>query len=120
MTNQDLTTVPEQRKLERIICPICKSPSVAFVTEYHKAIGWRVFLFIVNFIFTIILIAAIADVVNVEDLENPLKEFFHNISPILTIYVILFLVSKFNISLQESQTHVQAICRDCGNLWLLN
>lgn len=108
----------EEYKPARIVCPKCNSVSIAFVTEYHKAIGWRVILFIVNALFVAIIISMLEHAFS--EYENIWKGFFKDFYPAFLIYAFIFFICKISISTIESHTHVQAICRDCGYLWLLN
>ena len=87
-----------------ITCPRCHSRELAFVTEYHKAIGTRIVFF---FLLAITLFC-----------------FFSSLQEGgLVVAIVLGLVAfvvYICVLLEESKTHVQGICKNCGHLWLLN
>lgn len=95
-----------------IICPKCGSKEIAFVTEYHKCLGARISLAITATLFPLLCIFAIVLLG------------FYEARGIIALLGFLFgtgiITSIICIIVIESRTHVQAICRNCGNLWLLN
>lgn len=108
----DNKVVSENPNYKPIVCPRCGSRSIAFVTEYHKAIVSKVFLFILVFIMVFnygsILIRGIT-------FQN--ADFSLVIEILLGIFTLCLAIHIFIV---ESKTHVQGICRNCGNLWLLD
>ena len=91
-----------------ITCPRCHSRELAFVTEYHKAIGMRITFFLFLAIALFVFFATFQD----KNAEGAI---------VLTIIFGLFaFITYICVLLEESKTHVQGICKDCGNLWLLN
>ena len=98
---------PPRENFTPIFCSRCGSLNLAFVTEYHKAIGLK----IVCLLLSIAMIGGIVASVIYKD------------SSILIIPVLLalvWLVCQIAVYDAESKTHVQCICRDCGNVWLHN
>ena len=91
-----------------ITCPHCRSKELAFVTEYHKAIGTRIaFIFIMG-IALFCLFSTFGD-----------NKIFGGIIYAVIFGLIAFIV-YICVLLEESKTHVQGICKNCGHLWLLN
>lgn len=96
-----------------ITCPRCGKREIAFVTEYHQSIACR----IVCAILTGIIIGFLFSV-----FETTSSGFQINRDKVAIVVLLLFVLVIIKIVQYfiESQTHVQAICRDCGCLWLLN
>lgn len=91
-----------------ITCPRCKSRELAFVTEYHKAIGTRLcfFFFLALSLFCLLL---------------SFQEKGAEGAITFTVAFGLFAIAMYIcVLMEESKTHVQGICKNCGNLWLLN
>lgn len=111
-TNWTLPTPPEKKP---IVCPICGSVHLAFVTEYHKALALRILRLVIA------LIAAAVFAYNCYSIFVELKkpEFGSTFIPLFFLILIAVVISWFIIAI-ESKTHVKAICKDCGNLWLLD
>ena len=80
----------------RIVCPKCNSVSIAFVTEYHKAIGWRVILFIVNALFVAIIISMLEHAFS--EYENIWKGFFKDFYPAFLIYAFMILLFRQKVN----------------------
>lgn len=101
---------------EPITCPICGKREIAFVTEYHKSIGCRIISIIAGILFLCLFAPSFGGLLNgtESDLSITLEE------PIASIFAIIFVVTKIAQYFIEAKTHVQAICKDCGHLWLLN
>ena len=107
---EEMTTNPGYTQLT---CPRCGSLKLEFVTEYHKCILARIFA-------TLLLIGTcisawtvlLNHLLNTDD--GGISTFFIIIS--ITAY---FLIQCY-IFFTESKTHVQGVCRNCGNIWLLN
>ena len=89
-----------------ITCPRCHSRELAFVAEYHKCIKERI-LSLISLFFLIIFGFQFI---------NERYEFVIY----LLIAGLVFLVVQIKILFDESKTHVQGICKNCGHLWLLN
>lgn len=103
----------EVPKRAPIVCPVCGSREIAFITEYHKYIGLKIVNYILIGILAVFVYARIYDAMrNIES-----DAFTTAIIIVLGILVIGF---QIGILIGESKTNVQAICRDCGNIWLLN
>ena len=99
-------------KYVQITCPRCGSTQIAFVTEYHKANLAKAIL--------VILLAIMAVLISIAagyKFDGSTGVWCMAGAIILGIIAIGLL---FHIFHEESKTHVQAICRDCGKLWLLN
>lgn len=96
-----------------ITCPNCGSREIAYVTEYHKC----VLLKIINSIIVVIAII---------QLFKSISSFFENTddstlnSFLLIILPVIYILIQIIIFFTESRTHVRAICKNCGNLWLLD
>lgn len=97
---------PVRRNLR---CPHCKGDDLSFVTEYHRANALRFFemLCIAILIFTV--------VSNLSDLSK-----INSRMGVLLITIISWFIFYAARCFVESKTHVQAICRTCGNMWLLD
>lgn len=96
-------------QIKPIICPICGNYELSFVTDYHKSIWLK----LVNNIILILLFITI--IIN----------FSKIISGEIDLTIIILLVSIYTllnivIYLTESKTHVKAICRQCGHIWLID
>lgn len=104
-----LTEEPESNHVHKAItCPHCGSHNISFVTEYHKCIGARIAVVILS------LVAILFQFINVS--ENP-AAFKTVMTALIGLAIVVILIAIF---INESKTHVQSICRDCGHLWLLN
>ena len=95
----------EEKPIRRNLrCPHCGGDDLAFVTEYHKAYGWR----LLESIFLILsIVFAIVGFLK--------KALGAEVIPFLVLWFICHAIRSY----VESKTHVQAICRVCGNYWLL-
>lgn len=91
-----------------IVCPICGSVSLAFVTNAHKAIAAKIGALVSLFFFVYFSFIAITNSNQNEDFGKAVIAF------------VVYAVFQIYIFITESTTHVQAICRDCGHIWLLN
>lgn len=111
-TNWSPPPPPEKKP---IVCPICGSVHLAFVTEYHKALTLRILRLVIA------LIAASVFAYNCHSIFVELKkpEFGSIFIPLFFLILIAVVISWFIIAI-ESKTHVKAICKECGNLWLLD
>ena len=106
MNYEDFELQDYQHLAKPITCPHCQKRNLAFVTEYHKVIGGRIGL-VILLAFTILsYFVALKDEPGV---------FF--VSAVLAIVSLIVYIS---ILVEESHTHVQAICKDCGYIWLLD
>ena len=99
----------EKGTYQYVCCPVCGSRSIEFVAEYHKEIAGRIFMLIF-----LCLAATFAGF------------YYFNLAKerqILLYCAILFgfiaLTILISIWKDESKTHISAICRNCGNIWLL-
>lgn len=91
-----------------ITCPRCKSRELAFVTEYHKAIAGRLSFFF----FLAIALFALFSAINDKQMSGAI---------VVAVSFGLFAIATYIcVLVEESKTHVQGICKNCGNLWLLN
>ena len=122
-----------------ITCPRCGSKEIAFVSEYHKAWGLRIIKFILIAIIIGLLISMLPNLLekistqaesygvidniqsgsgtpsNIEK-TNPIN---NKIAFLIISALGLFCVET-TIQRTESKTHIQCICKDCGNHWLHN
>ena len=98
-----------------ITCPKCGGACLSFVTEYHQANLMRFIHSIIKVFFFIYLFMFINEnlmrLVGTGEKPNP--------SPVIVLFV-LTEFAKLIVNYIESKTHPQAICRDCGNVWLLD
>ena len=104
MESENNSSMEEMPTYEPIVCPCCKSKNLAFITEYHKAIGAKVLEAIFLFITIVILISSGFD--------------FEEVGPIFVCFIFATLITHLYIAMTESKTHVQCICKDCGHTWL--
>ena len=94
-----------------ITCPHCKSDRIEFVACYYKQIGARIarelFIFASIICFAVFLFS----------LRNE-----PNASALIVGAILLFiaLIVHLRILFFENGTHIKAICRDCGHIWLLD
>ena len=102
--NAYLQAKKEAPKKKPIVCPHCKSKELAFVTEAHKAIVARVFELLCIFFGFVVILGSW------NDLEGATFTLLY-----LSISVLLL---RIYIFYAESKTHVQCICKECGNVWL--
>lgn len=103
----------EQNKPHKIICPICGSEHIAFTEEYHKDIINTVFSIISFIAGTICFAFYIKNSFNIENTNHTLL-----IPTIICFFFsALFYIAKL---LTERKTHTKGICKDCGNIWLLD
>ncbi len=131
-------------KYKPVSCPRCKGRDVTFVPEYHRSIALRI-IEIISFIILIIMSISIvgdffsitleADNHNVsmetmETMKTPMGTPALNTTSdneideekifVLIILAISIGICKIIRSCIESQTHVQGVCKDCGNVWIHN
>lgn len=104
---QDLPT-----QVKPITCPQCGSTELAFVTHYKKEIILKVICLLCTFIALYAFIMHIFPAIITDHSPQ-----FVSVFIIFTILAIIFWIGAF---IRESETHVQAICKNCGNIWLLN
>ena len=124
----------EEKPIRRNLrCPHCKGDDLAFVTEYHRADLARSCRFFVRVLLVFFILAFLTHLETVLA-KNMVQAFFalfdSNTSteqvqygtfiPIIIIFGIISFSLSCYIAYVERRTHVQAICRVCGNLWLLN
>ena len=98
-------------------CPNCGHSHLAFVTEYHKSVFGRlfarIFLAIVIFLLFDCGITYLGELLTESDPE------VQNIGALL-VFTLLYVCCTIVYNAIESKTHIQAICKDCGNHWLMN
>ena len=102
-----MSYLQEQPQRRNLRCPHCHFDDLAFVTEYHRA---RLLRFL-EIVFLFISVAVLT--VNIVDIKASYLE----VLPVPAILWLFFYIIRCNV---ESKTHVQAICRVCGEIWLLN
>lgn len=108
----DKKIVLENPNYKPIICPRCGSRNIAFVTEYHKAIAAKIILYLLA---VVIIFNSVDMIVRGITTENA--------DASLIVEIVLLLIAfglAIRVIIEESKTHVQGICRNCGVLWLLN
>ena len=106
-----------------IMCPHCGSRSLSFVTEYHKAIGYRVVAFLLLLWVIVALLMNIPNILYyslIEFSKSSLSSRIEDSILSIVIPIVFYFFIKFTIYVIESQTHVKSICRDCGHIWLLD
>lgn len=132
-------TKEPQTPAKPITCPRCGSKEIAFVSEYHKAWALRIIKFILITIIIGLLISIFPNLLekistqaesygvidniqsgsgtpsNIET-TNPIN---NKIAFLIISALGLFCVET-TIQRTESKTHIQCICKDCGNHWLHN
>lgn len=108
------------RRFQPIFCPVCGSRNIAFTEEIRKSLGRLIIpaLIAIYFIAFIIQFPAEETFLNVR--ETLSKIYSAGFMTFTLIIIILILVTKLNIWNTERKSHAKAICRDCGNLWLLD
>lgn len=97
---------PPRENFTPIFCSRCGSLNLAFVTEYHKCLGARICQLLLA---GIILFAVLTNIGSKEWDDVLIVSFF-------SLALIFFI--QIAIIIAESKTHVQCVCRDCGNVWL--
>lgn len=106
---EELKTNPQYTP---VTCPRCGSQRIEFITEYHRYIGIRALAGVAGIIFLIFLIRCIGSSfqvqINISDLAGAI------------VSAVFYGIFQLAVWLGESKTHVQGICRDCGNIWLLD
>lgn len=107
----------ENKNVKLITCPTCGCRELAFVSEYHKSIAIRFLLTLFKgallvFLF-FLLPSIIAGKIQISEISPDALYFF------IAVAFIYLLLKFVQISI-EAQTHVQAICKDCGKIWNLN
>lgn len=96
----------------QVKCPHCGSTHIEFLTEYHRCIGMRVICIIFAALFVFFIVGYLFSMPTGEN-----REFSIAAMIVSGFFVVAFTIA---IWIKESKTHVQAVCRDCGNIWLLN
>jgi len=95
-----------------ITCPICGSKEIAFIPEFHKCILLRI-------IRTVLIIALIT--ISIFYLPHIFANKTNQTLIIIEIVVLLvFLGIDALIKINEEKSHIKGICRNCGNIWLID
>lgn len=121
MDNPEMNTNPLHKP---ITCPQCGRREIAFVTEYHKCIGLRIArnACLILSISILYLLFSPAVLCVAGSAAGSSTNYFRPgaiyVIPILLILAAI--ITSIFIYIIERKTHIQAICRDCGHLWLVN
>lgn len=102
-----------EESLKALVCPHCQGIDLSFVTEYHKSYITRILRALFKFLLFLCILNCAVTLVSME-LPNDAS---------LVAIILLQLAISITNGIEEyieSKTHVQAICKDCGHLWLLN
>ncbi len=94
------------------ICPKCGKQEIVFLTEHHKCLAARIFQSAIFVAFSIIFIVFIQDLFTTQSEQN--------LSFYLMGLIVAFSICQIAKHVIENQTHIQCVCRNCGNIWLLN
>ncbi len=109
-------TPPSPPEKKPIVCPVCGNVHLAFVTEYHKALLLRVIRIIVALIPIALFGAEFYSVL----IKHEAATFESSFIGFLIFFIVAAVILSCFITAIESTTHVKAICKECGNLWLLD
>lgn len=102
---------PNEIPIKPIVCPRCKNKDITIITEYHKSLFCR----IIKAICLIALVTlAIYYFFEMRDKNKQLP------IPIIIILAVAYVTAECVQQYMESKTHIQCICKDCGNYWLHN
>lgn len=103
-----------------IRCKHCKSTNLEFLPEYHKCIWLRFFRNILVIVLAIFLLPGLAAIFAglFTGQEFDWQIIIKLATPLLA-YIIIAVILSLIIFFKESKTHVQAVCRDCGKIWIL-
>ncbi len=135
--------IKNETQKRHLRCPHCKSDDLAFVTEYHCAHVLRFFEVLCTVYLVILIFVNLGNLIpwslgEINKSPSYTSTQTINISPptyttsdqeeekiepitiALVVLAIALGIFKLARHYVESKTHVQAICRTCGNLWLLN
>lgn len=102
-------------QVKPISCPRCGSTELAFVTHYQKELLLRIACLICTIISLFIFIINIAPSAFI-----PSSSLAPNDTIPFFIFAVLAIVFWIGALIRETETHVQAICKNCGYIWLLN
>lgn len=108
-SNKQMNTNPTYGGIR---CPRCGSSNLEFVTEYHKCIWLRIVVTILVVLLGVFVVRYLTASISGRNGADDMRAIL-----IIAVFYILF---QLSVWLTESKTHVQGICRDCGNIWLLN
>lgn len=113
--SQQENSAPQQMQTvgKPICCPQCGSRNLAFVGEYHKCLGLRIASYIILGFLAVLCYGHLWDFVRGVG-SDTMHTFF------TACFAIAFIVLQIIILVNESKTHAKAICRDCGQIWLLD
>ena len=114
LDNTNPTLENPRPKFKPITCPHCGSRELAFVTEYHQAVGCRIISGIAAIVFLFSVLPTLSN------FFNPGTTAVNDSTGWIVVSALVFVTAKLAQYFTESQTHVQSICKDCGHLWLLN
>lgn len=101
------------QKVVLICCPVCGCRELAFVAEYRREIGLRIAR---DIALLGVLAMLIKDFVDIFQMKASSWGDGWFVAGIITLGL-LALYLHIRILITESQSHVQAICRDCGFSW---
>ena len=103
---QNNNSLNENPKFLPHFCPVCGSLELAYVPEYHKCIGRRITIGIFK------VVALICFVLMLLHKDNSLETPFFG-----SLFMIL--LGEISVFREESSTHIQGICKNCGHIWFI-
>ena len=107
----------ERSKIHPITCPNCGSKQLAFVTEYHKSIVFRLVFLIAIFALIISFCGDCGKFLEYLFIKNTYNENCFEVVEYI-VYICIASIAKLIQYIIESKTNVKGICRDCGALFL--
>lgn len=104
---------PKMKELPQrapIVCSVCGSKEIAIIAEIHKCIFARI---VAGLLLTVAIVIAFIG------FKNTLTGGRINLILVI-IFAALSFVVYISVWIQESRSHSKAICRDCGNIWMID
>lgn len=102
----------------RHVCPVCGKQELAYVPEYHKCVGTRIAIGLFKLLawgcFILTIIRTLNGITIGEAMEID-TEFL----PGIFIFLSAALILKGFVFDEESRTHIQGICKNCGHIWFI-
>ena len=94
--------------VKEIICPRCGSREIAVIPEHKKSVIARIF-------FVVLLILELFT--SIQLLANLIQKSSDGSEILFAIFAVGIIVAFMTMTINESETHIKAVCRRCGNTW---
>ena len=116
--NDDDDKIKAPPKPKAHICPICGKHEISYVTEYHKCFLGHVVCAVFKILFWVCFAFTIMRTFNGTIIGEPIEIDTEFLFPAI-VFLLGGLFAKISTLMDESKTHAQAICKNCGHIWFI-